>query len=101
MHTNTLSSEAVMQGTLEYMLKQDETIGDSTSSLNLVVGECNDSHLNSMRLQAVKPAQAIQAIESASTDAAEEGAVGAGKGMSTLASKAGFSRPSLVSRRLE
>ncbi|HLR15479.1 MAG TPA: P1 family peptidase [Bacillota bacterium] len=96
MLTNTFSVGAVMQGTLEYMLKQDETIGDSTSSLNLVVGECNDSHLNSMRLQAVKPEHAIQAIESASTDAAEEGAVGAGKGMVCYQYKGGIGTSSRI-----
>lgn len=96
MLTNTFSVGAVMQGTLEYMLDQDETIGDSTSSLNLVVGECNDSHLNSMRLQAVKPEHAIQAIKSASTDAAEEGAVGAGKGMVCYQYKGGIGTSSRI-----
>lgn len=96
MLTNTFSVGAVMQGTLEYMLEQDLTIGDSTSSLNLVVGECNDSHLNSMRLQAVKPEHAIQAIESATTDAAEEGAVGAGKGMVCYQYKGGIGTSSRI-----
>lgn len=90
MLTNTFSVGAVMQGTLTYMLNQDETIGDSTSSLNLVVGECNDSYLNSMRLQAVQPKHAIEAITSATTDAAEEGAVGAGKGMVCYQYKGGI-----------
>ncbi len=90
MLTNTFSVGAVMQGTLDYMLDQDKTIGDSTSSLNLVVGECNDSYLNSMRLQAVKPKHAIEAIEAASTDASVEGAVGAGKGMVCYQYKGGI-----------
>lgn len=55
MLTNTLSVGAVMQGTLQYMLEQTEEIGDTTSTINLVVGECNDGYINSIRLQAVKP----------------------------------------------
>lgn len=90
MLTNTFSVGAVMQGTLTHMLEQDETIGDSTSSLNLVVGECNDSYLNSMRLQAVQPEHAIEAITSATTAAAEQGAVGAGKGMVCYQYKGGI-----------
>src|SRR5699024_4677002 len=66
MLTNTFSVGAVMQGTLQYMLDENPEIGDTASSLNLVVGECNDSYLNSMRLQAVKPEHAVQAIERAS-----------------------------------
>src|SRR5690625_5309387 len=49
MLTNTFSVGPVLAGTLQYMLEKYETIGDSTSSLNIVVGECNDSYLNSMR----------------------------------------------------
>lgn len=96
MLTNTFSVGAVMQGTLDYMLAQDDTIGDSTSSLNLVVGECNDSYLNSMRLQSVKPEHAIKAIEAASTDACAEGAVGAGKGMICYQYKGGIGTSSRI-----
>ncbi|MFP3423232.1 P1 family peptidase, partial [Bacillus sp. SIMBA_161] len=49
MLTNTFSVAAVLQGTMDYMLAENPAIGDSTSSLNIVVGECNDSYLNSMR----------------------------------------------------
>lgn len=90
MLTNTFSVGAVMQGTLKYMLDQDETIGDSTSSLNLVVGECNDSYLNSMRMQAIQPKHAIEAIQNATTNPAEQGAVGAGKGMVCYQYKGGI-----------
>lgn len=96
MLTNTFSVGAVMQGTLEYMLEQDKTIGDSTSSLNLVVGECNDSYLNSMRIQAVQPKHAIEAIKSATTDAAKQGAVGAGKGMICYQYKGGIGTSSRI-----
>src|SRR5690625_3675745 len=68
MLTNTFSVGPVQKGTLTYMLEQSDEIGDSTSSINIVVGECNDSYLNSMRLQAIQPEHAIQAIENADED---------------------------------
>lgn len=90
MLTNTFSVAPVLQGTLTYMLEADETIGDSASSLNIVVGECNDSYLNSMRRQAIEPAHATEAIKKASNMAVEEGAVGAGKGMVCFGYKGGI-----------
>lgn len=90
MLTNTFSVGAVMQGTLQYMLEQNKEVGDSTSSINLVVGECNDSFLNSMRIPAIKPEHAIQAIKKASSCPVEQGAVGAGKGMMCFGQKGGI-----------
>ena len=90
MLTNTFSVGPILEGTLTYMLKEDETIGDSTSSINIVVGECNDSHLNSMRLQSVRPKHAIEAIEKATSGEIEQGAVGAGKGMVCFQYKGGI-----------
>ncbi len=89
MLTNTFSVAAVLQGTMDWMLRENPAIGDSTSSLNLVVGECNDSYLNSMRLMAVRPEHAGQAINAATTDFAQ-GAVGAGKGMICYGAKGGI-----------
>lgn len=43
MLTNTFGVPAVTQGTLEYMLEQNPEIGISTGTINIVVGECNDS----------------------------------------------------------
>ncbi|TMN22805.1 DmpA family aminopeptidase [Lentibacillus cibarius] len=96
MLTNTFSVGAVLQGTLTYMLEQDLAIGDTESSLNIVVGECNDSYLNTMRMQAVKPEHAIEAIQSASVGPVEEGAVGAGKGMVCFGYKGGIGTSSRI-----
>lgn len=89
MLTNTFSVAAVLQGTMDYMLAENPAIGDSTSSLNLLVGECNDSYLNSMRRMAVEPLHAAEAIRTASADFAQ-GAVGAGKGMICYGVKGGI-----------
>lgn len=90
MLTNTFGVPAVTQGTLEHMLEQNEEIGETTGTINTVVGECNDSYLNSIRLFPVKPAHAIEAIKKASGNPAVEGAVGAGKGMVCFGHKGGI-----------
>ncbi|MGM8213187.1 DmpA family aminopeptidase [Virgibacillus sp. W0430] len=90
MLTNTMSVGPVMQGALTYMLEQNEDIGNSSPSINIVVGECNDGFLNSMRMQSVKPNDAVQAIENACQEPTQEGAVGAGKGMICYGYKGGI-----------
>jgi D-aminopeptidase len=90
MLTNTFAVSTVTQGTLEYMFSVTPEIGETTGTLNVVVGECNDSYLNSIRLFPVKPEHAIEAIKNASDQPAEEGAVGAGKGMICFGHKGGI-----------
>lgn len=90
MLTNTFAVSAVTLGTLEYMLAENHEIGETTGTINIVVGECNDSYLNSIRRFPVKPEHAIEAIRSASTKQVEEGAVGAGKGMICFGYKGGI-----------
>ncbi|MCU9614838.1 P1 family peptidase [Caldibacillus lycopersici] len=96
MLTNTFSVGAVLEGTLSYMLAENPCIGDSTSSLNIVVGECNDSYLNSMRLLAVRPEHAWSAIKNAKSGAVEQGAIGAGKGMICYGVKGGIGTSSRI-----
>lgn len=101
MLTNTFSVGAVLEGTLSFMLEQNPAIGDSTSSLNLVVGECNDSHLNSMRLMAVRPEHAIEALDNATPGSFEQGAVGAGTGMICYGVKGGIGSSSRIAKHEE
>lgn len=96
MLTNTFSVGAVLEGTLQHMLQENPAIGDSTSSLNIVVGECNDSHLNSMRLMAVRPEHAQNAIQNAGGGPVQQGAVGAGKGMICYGVKGGIGSSSRI-----
>lgn len=96
MLTNTFSVPAVTQGTLEYMLDQNPEIGDKTGTINVVVGECNDSHLNSIRQFPVNPSNALEALQRASDAPAEEGAVGAGKGMICFGYKGGIGTSSRI-----
>lgn len=96
MLTNTFGVPAVTQGTLEYMLAESPEIGETTGTINIVVGECNDSYLNSIRLFPVKPEHAIEAIKNASCDQVAEGAVGAGKGMICFGYKGGIGSSSRI-----
>jgi D-aminopeptidase len=96
MLTNTFAVPAVTQGVLEYMLEDNQEIGDTTGTINIVVGECNDSYLNSIRQFPVKPEHAIEAITNASDHVAEEGAVGAGKGMICFGYKGGIGSSSRI-----
>ncbi|MGN4125402.1 P1 family peptidase [Lysinibacillus sphaericus] len=96
MLTNTFGVPAVTQGTLHYMLDSNIEIGDSTGTINIVVGECNDSYLNSIRACSVTPAHAIEAIHVASEVIAQEGAVGAGKGMICFGYKGGIGSSSRI-----
>lgn len=98
MLTNTFGVPQVTQGTLQYMLELNEDIGINTGTINIVVGECNDSYLNSIRACPVKPEHAIQAIQQASSNVAQEGAVGAGKGMICFGYKGGIGSSSRVIR---
>lgn len=90
MLTNTFAVPAVSHGTLQYMLEHNTDIGNTTGTINIVVGECNDSHLNSIRQLPVKPDHAIEAIHQATKDQVMEGAVGAGKGMVCFGYKGGI-----------
>ena len=96
MLTNTFGVPAVSQGTLEYILQENPEIGDTTGTVNIVVGECNDGNLNSIRQFPVEPKHAIEAIENASTDRSQEGAVGAGKGMVCFGYKGGIGSASRI-----
>lgn len=96
MLTNTFGVPHVTQGTLQYLLEQNEEIGLTTGTVNVVVGECNDSQLNSIRQFPVKPEHAIEAISNATTELAQEGAVGAGKGMICFGHKGGIGSSSRI-----
>ena len=59
-------------------------------SLNPVVGETNDGFLNDIRAPAIRPGHVRAALESASTDNVDEGAVGAGTGTVAFGWKGGI-----------
>jgi D-aminopeptidase len=88
--TNTLSVGQALDALVEYMCIQNPEIGISTTTVNGVVGECNDGHLNDIQGRHVKREHVFSAIQSAMPGRVEEGVVGAGTGMSCFGLKGGI-----------
>ncbi|MRG85621.1 DmpA family aminopeptidase [Salinibacillus xinjiangensis] len=97
MLTNTFNVGTVLQGTHNYILENNSDIGDQTGSLNVVVGECNDMYLNSVKKVPIREEHARKAITNASSEV-EEGAVGAGTGMMCYQYKGGVGTASRLVR---
>lgn len=87
--TNTLNVGKVHDAMVEYMCQQAEQNGYSITSINPVICECNDASLNDIRHRAVEAEHVFAAIQSASSSF-EEGAVGAGRGMTCHDLKGGI-----------
>ncbi|MCI8515985.1 MAG: P1 family peptidase [Hungatella sp.] len=87
--TNTLNVGIVHDSIVDYMLKVGERDGILITSVNPVVGECNDGVLNDISCRAVGREEVMEAIACASQDF-EEGDVGAGKGTVCFGLKGGI-----------
>ena len=95
--TNTLNVSLVADALIDYHLQENPDIGISTTTINVVVGECHDGKLNDIQGRHVKKKHVFEAIESADR-VFKEGSVGAGTGMSALGYKGGIGSSS---RRIE
>ena len=80
---------------VEYTLKRCGADGAEASSVNPVVGECNDSRINRISLRAVKKEDVFSAIDQAGEEF-EEGCVGAGAGTLCYGFKGGIGSASRV-----
>ncbi len=87
--TNTLNVGLVADALVAWALKQNPDMGVTTSTINPVVGECNDGYLNDIRGRHVRQEQVWLAIETASAGPVAEGVVGAGTGMTCYGFKGG------------
>ena len=87
--TNTLNIGKVHDAMVGYMLDRCEKEGLKCTSINPVVGECNDSILNKISVRAVEAHHVQAAIEAACKDF-EEGDVGAGKSTVCFGLKGGI-----------
>jgi D-aminopeptidase len=94
--TNTLSVGTCATALIRRAVAENPRIGRQTSTVNPVVGECNDGYLNDIQALAVGEADALAALDAAGADFAV-GAVGAGAGMSCFGFKGGIGS---ASRRL-
>lgn len=93
--TNTLGIGTAADALIDYMLEENEDIGITTGTVNPVVCECNDQYLNDIRGKHIKKEHIFQAIKNADVEF-EEGAVGAGRGMSCLGFKGGIGTSSRI-----
>ena len=93
--TNTLNVGKVHDALVDYMVEQCERDGVELTSMNPVVGECNDSYLNNICQRAVNQEHLLQAVENACEDF-ELGDVGAGKGTICHGFKGGIGSASRV-----
>lgn len=93
--TNTLSVGTVQQALVKYMLSENDDIGVKTGTVNVIVGECNDGHLNDIRGCHIKEEHVYEAIKNATVEF-EEGAVGGGRGMVCFSMKGGIGSSSRI-----
>lgn len=87
--TNTLSVGTCHQGLVNYMLKENEDIGNTTGTVNPLVCECNDAKINDIRGLHVKEDHVTEALKNCKEEF-KEGNVGAGTGMVCYGLKGGI-----------
>lgn len=93
--TNTLSIGVAANALIKYMLKNNEDIGKTTGTVNPVICECNDAYLNDIRGGHISEGHVFKALENADVEF-EEGAVGAGTGMTCYGLKGGIGTSSRI-----
>lgn len=95
--TNTLNVGRVWDALAGWVIEACRKDNAEVTSINPVVGECNDSRINRITDRAVGEKEVRQAIEAAGEDF-EEGAVGAGTGTVCFGLKGGIGS---ASRKVE
>ncbi|MFD2247929.1 P1 family peptidase [Pontibacter ruber] len=86
--TNTLGVGTAMNAVVGYTLQQPGN--EQVQSVNALVGETNDGHLNDIRGRHVSEADVLEAIKQAKDGAVAEGNVGAGTGTVCFGFKGGI-----------
>lgn len=86
--TNTLSVPQAAEAILEWTF--DQPASGSIRSINPVVGETNDGHLNAIERRVLRAEHVLEALRSASEAPPKEGNVGAGTGTVALGWKGGI-----------
>ncbi|MCF6369635.1 DmpA family aminopeptidase [Rhizobium halophilum] len=88
--TNTFGVAACTEALIRRAIAANPAIGRKTSTVNALVCECNDGSISDIQALAVTPADAEMALDAARTGSVEQGAVGAGSGMTAFGFKAGI-----------
>ena len=92
--TNTLAVGRAVDAVAGWTLAQPGN--EEVRSVNAVVGETNDGHLNDIRARRITPEDVVEAITRADTGAVAEGAVGAGTGTTAFGWKSGIGTSSRI-----
>lgn len=92
--TNTLSVPTASNALISYTLKQPEN--KDVRSVNPVVGETNDGHLNDIRGRHITEKHVLESIRNATSKTIAEGNVGAGTGTVCFGFKGGIGTASRV-----
>ncbi|WP_137924027.1 P1 family peptidase [Cupriavidus sp. 2SB] len=87
--TNTFSVGALAQAQIRAAIAANPEIGRAWPTVNPLVFECNDGYLNDIQAMAVLASHYDAALAAAGQDV-EQGAVGAGRGMSSFGAKGGI-----------
>lgn len=95
--TSTLAVGRVADALVSHAIRENPGIGVTTSTVNPVVGECNDGWLNDIQGRHITEQDVLTAIDGASSGSVAEGAVGAGTGMRSYGFKAGIGTASRLS----
>lgn len=93
--TNTLSVGAVMDAVTKRAVRESAKLGKYLRSVNTVVCECNDSNINDICGFGINESHVEEAFANAMADF-EEGAVGAGRGMTCHGVKGGIGSASRI-----
>ncbi|MCJ8054977.1 P1 family peptidase [Shinella curvata] len=96
--TNTFGVAACTEALIRRAIAANPAIGRKTSTVNPLVFECNDGSINDIQALAVTPDDAMAALDAARPGPVEQGAVGAGSGMTAFGFKAGIGTASCIMR---
>ncbi|MGO3124579.1 MAG: DmpA family aminopeptidase [Advenella sp.] len=96
--TNTFSVPMVAQAQIRQAIAANAQIGRDWPTVNPLVLECNDGYLNDIQAMAVTEADYFAACANATTQP-EQGAVGAGRGMSCFGLKGGIGSASRIAKQ--
>ena len=88
--TNTFGVAACTHALIQRAIADNPKIGRQTSTVNALVCECNDGQISDIQAMAVMPQHAFSALDAAASGIVEQGAIGAGTGLTAFGFKAGM-----------
>jgi len=88
--TSTMAVGKVADALITWVLDHRDVGAPPVTSLNPIVAECNDSYLNDIRARRIEGRHVYAALDGARGGPVEEGALGAGAGVSAFEWKSGI-----------